>query len=69
MMFYVRDPVPGSSISAHFRMALSGLDLWVKGVGKVLNLSWDSARRGAQDLHLSSRRLGGGLLAAAAPRA
>jgi hypothetical protein len=40
----------------------------MKGVGKVLNLSF--ARRGVQDHHLSSRRLGGlgGGLPTAAPR-
>ena len=42
MMFYVRDPEPVESrrkLNLGALMALDGLDLWAKGVGKVLNLS------------------------------
>ena len=46
MMFYVRDPEPVESrrkLNLGPLMALDALDLWAKGVGKVLNLSWHSA--------------------------
>jgi hypothetical protein len=46
IMFQVKDPVP---IEFRKRFGLGplhhglyGLDVWEKGVGKVLNLSWDS---------------------------
>ena len=46
MMFYVRDPVP-VEFRRKFNLdplshGLYSLELWVKGVGKVLNLFWDS---------------------------
>jgi hypothetical protein len=46
LMFHLKDPVP-IEFRKRFRLSplhhgLYGLDVWEKGVGKVLNLAWDS---------------------------
>jgi hypothetical protein len=46
VMFHVKDPVP-VEFRKRFKLeplshGLYGLEVWEKGVGKVLNLAWDS---------------------------
>ena len=46
IMFHVKDPVP-IEFRKRFGLrplhhGLYGLDVWEKGIGKVLNLAWDS---------------------------